>query len=244
MAQFLKKTIFAVAGSGKTTQLVNMLDGNQRFLLLTYTENNCKNLCALVENKFGHIPENISISTYFSFLFSFCIRPFIIEDRQKIQGLFFDPIPEKMKYARGLVRYISAGGYIYHSRALDLNRNFPGKVDGTETEKIAFAITQEVEKHEADYIIDLHESRRSYSDSDPLLGDLLIYGNVDSSLFCYDLVNEFNKINSVKRIIEETGGKQIPSGFIFLPIFFYITTRLESPNLVLILASRGKDVSL
>lgn len=126
MAQFLKKTIFAVAGSGKTTQLVNMLDGNQRFLLLTYTENNCKNLCALVENKFGHIPENISISTYFSFLFSFCIRPFIIEDRQKIQGLSFDPIPEKMKYARGLVRYISAGGYIYHSRALDLIDTYIG----------------------------------------------------------------------------------------------------------------------
>ena len=34
MAQFLKKTIFAVAGSGKTTQLVNMLDGNQRFCFL------------------------------------------------------------------------------------------------------------------------------------------------------------------------------------------------------------------
>ena len=88
--------------------------------------------------------------------------------------------------------YTATNGAKY-SKALDLNRNFPGKVDGTETEKIAFVITQEVEKHEADYIIDLHESRKSYSDTDPLLGDLLIYGNVDSSLFCYDLVNEFNK---------------------------------------------------
>lgn len=88
--------------------------------------------------------------------------------------------------------YTATNGAKY-SKSLDLNRNFPGKANGTETEQIAYAITQEVEKHDADYIIDLHESRRSYSNSNPLLGDLLIYGNVDSSLICYDLVNEFNK---------------------------------------------------
>lgn len=88
--------------------------------------------------------------------------------------------------------YTATNGAKY-SKSLDLNRNFPGKANGTETEQIAYAITQEVEKHDADYIIDLHESRRSYSNSNPLLGDLLIYGNVSSSLICYDLVNEFNK---------------------------------------------------
>lgn len=105
-------------------------------------------------------------------------------------------IPQAYKRADEMINrypgYTATNGAKYNKK-LDLNRTFPGAANGTETEQIAFAITKEVEKHEADYIIDLHESRRSYSDPDPLLGNLLIYGNIDSSLFCYDLVNEFNK---------------------------------------------------
>ena len=59
----------------------------------------------------------------------------------------------------------------------DLNRVFPGKIDGTITEQIAYAIIEEVEKYQPDYIVDLHESRRSYTDKSPLIGDEIIYGN-------------------------------------------------------------------
>ena len=88
--------------------------------------------------------------------------------------------------------YTASNGAKYN-RALDLNRNFPGKANGTETEQIAYAISQEVENFDADYIIDLHESRRSVTDPNPLLGDLLIYGNIKSSIFCEEITYEFNK---------------------------------------------------
>ncbi len=76
----------------------------------------------------------------------------------------------------------------------DLNRIFPGKENGSATEQIAYAIIQEVEKYQPDYIIDLHESRRSYADKNsPLIGDEIIYGNSQSTFFAYDMVDLFNK---------------------------------------------------
>lgn len=63
------------------------------------------------------------------------------------------------------------------------------------------------------------------------------------------LVDAFNKINSVKRIEEtEVGNKFLPALFSCLMYFLLyihltLTTSLESPNLVLILASKGKGVS-
>ena len=103
-------------------------------------------------------------------------------------------IPQASIYAcKREERYPGYGDAVNGIKYKDLNRNFPGNPNGNVTEKIADAIAQTVKDFDADIIVDLHESRRSYSDSDPLLGDLLIYGNVDSSLFCYDLVNEFNK---------------------------------------------------
>lgn len=76
----------------------------------------------------------------------------------------------------------------------DLNRVFPGKIDGTITEQIAYAIIEEVEKYQPDYIVDLHESRRSYTDKkSPLIGDEIIYGNSKSTFFAYDMVDLFNK---------------------------------------------------
>ncbi len=76
----------------------------------------------------------------------------------------------------------------------DLNRIFPGKLEGSITEQIAYAIIQEVEKYEPDYIVDLHESRRSYADkTSPLIGDEIIYGNSKSTFFAYDMVDLFNK---------------------------------------------------
>lgn len=74
----------------------------------------------------------------------------------------------------------------------DLNRVFPGNKEGTITEKIAYALIAELEKFDPSYIVDLHESRRSYADASPLIGDQVIYTNGQSSLFAVDLVTAFN----------------------------------------------------
>lgn len=75
----------------------------------------------------------------------------------------------------------------------DLNRTF-GLSKGTVTQQIADAIAEAVESFEPEYIIDLHESRRSASNkSEPLLGDLLIYGNSRTALFVDEIAYEFNQ---------------------------------------------------
>lgn len=75
----------------------------------------------------------------------------------------------------------------------DLNRTFPGRLDGTITEKIAYEIIEQIKIFEPEYIVDLHESRRSYADSSPLVGDQVIFTNDKSCLLAVDLVEQFNQ---------------------------------------------------
>jgi DNA helicase-2/ATP-dependent DNA helicase PcrA len=70
-----KQVVFAVAGSGKTTRIVDSLDPGKRCLVLTYTEQNLLNLRRKVEDRFGGVPATIELSTYFAFLHSFFLRP-------------------------------------------------------------------------------------------------------------------------------------------------------------------------
>lgn len=72
-----KRVIFAVAGSGKTTHIINSLSLDKRSLVITYTENNYNHLRQKIIEKFGHIPDNITLQTYFTFLYSFCYKPFL-----------------------------------------------------------------------------------------------------------------------------------------------------------------------
>lgn len=112
-----KRVVFAVAGSGKTTRLVEELDLKTRTLLITYTDNNCAEIRRRVIAKFGHIPTNITVSTYFTFLNSFCYRPLLLWDL-KTTGISFDR-PDKYCNAQKLTnraRYVTAGGRIYHAR--------------------------------------------------------------------------------------------------------------------------------
>ncbi|RZK26896.1 MAG: DNA helicase UvrD [Flavobacterium sp.] len=72
-----KRVIFAVAGSGKTTYLINSLNLDKRFLIVTYTTVNFNNIREKIIAKFSYFPNNIKLYTYFTFLYSFCYRPFL-----------------------------------------------------------------------------------------------------------------------------------------------------------------------
>lgn len=124
MADYLKKAIFAVAGAGKTTMLVNSLSPNKRTLLLTYTDNNAENLYNAIINKFGYIPDNIMVSTWFSFILNFLLRPFIIQETPYIDCLIFPKAPPR--YANGLSRYIANGNAVFHSRAFEFCQTYVG----------------------------------------------------------------------------------------------------------------------
>ena len=84
-----KRVVFAVAGSGKTTRLINELDLAKRVLLITYTESNAEEILRRVLVKFGHLPDNITVCTYFTFLNSFCYRPLLLM-RMQTTGISFE----------------------------------------------------------------------------------------------------------------------------------------------------------
>lgn len=112
-----KGVIFAVAGAGKTTHLIDRLTLDRRVLLLTYTENNFANLKRKIIEKFGYIPGCISLNTYFTFLHSFCFRPYL-QMKMRSRGIEFDAPPEwtaRLPIASE-ARYLSPSRRIYHSR--------------------------------------------------------------------------------------------------------------------------------
>jgi len=112
-----KSIIFAVAGSGKTTRLIRDLNINDRFLFIVYTNNNLLNIQKGIIEKFGYMPNNVQCYTYFSFLFTWGIRPFLIQNYPRITGLNYDIPPRFFK--KNDVRHYIKNGRIYHSRAYD-----------------------------------------------------------------------------------------------------------------------------
>lgn len=111
-----KRVVFAVAGSGKTTSLIASLDDVRRFLLVTYTDANRDNLRVKVIERFGCVPPNIAIYTYFSFLHSFCYRPFL-RSKKGTRGITFSTPERSPNYPlTNDRRYMTAGRWLYANR--------------------------------------------------------------------------------------------------------------------------------
>ncbi|KAB2684759.1 MULTISPECIES: AAA family ATPase [Brucella] len=115
-----KSVIFAVAGAGKTTHLVSSLDEERRFLIITYTQANYNNIRTKIINRFGYLPANIIIFTYFSFLHGFCYKPFL-RQRKNTRGIIFDLPPIFPRYSSiDDRRYITKNRYLYSNRVAKL----------------------------------------------------------------------------------------------------------------------------
>jgi len=118
-----KRVIFAVAGSGKTTYIVNNMSREKRSLVVTYTNGNYDNLRRKITDKFGGSwPENITLMRYFPFLYSFCYKPFLA-NTVKARGILFDQeiIIRDQKLKRRVKRsedvfYMTSSKYFYSNR--------------------------------------------------------------------------------------------------------------------------------
>lgn len=116
-----RKLILAVAGSGKSSFMIDKLNLDQRFLLVTYTENNVANLTQKIIHKFGYEPQNITLLSYFQFLIRVCYRPFL-KDAIQARGIYWKT-PDK--YTLMLKRdnpkfFMTSDRYIYHNRLAKL----------------------------------------------------------------------------------------------------------------------------
>lgn len=105
-----KKLILAVAGSGKTYYIVQELNLKDRFLLITFTISGTQNLQDEIVSRFGYMPVNIKVRNYFSFLYSFCYKPFHGEEMGD-KGIYWE-IPKNIFNQS----YFTAGKYLYYNK--------------------------------------------------------------------------------------------------------------------------------
>lgn len=110
-----KRVIFAVAGSGKTTYILNQLTLDSRSLIVTYTNNNIKNLKIGIIEKFGFFPDNIKLLPYFTFLYSFCFKPFLSYNL-KTKGINYKPNPNKFAKQTNASYYIDKNSRVFSNR--------------------------------------------------------------------------------------------------------------------------------
>ena len=111
-----KRVIFAVAGSGKTTYIVNSLTADKRSLIVTYTNSNFDNLTQKITTKYGGAwPENITLMTFFQFLYRFCYKPFL-SDRCGARGIIYEPNPIRTLKQTQKAYYLTRTDYFYSNR--------------------------------------------------------------------------------------------------------------------------------
>jgi DNA helicase II / ATP-dependent DNA helicase PcrA len=143
-----KRIILAVAGSGKTTHIVNTLSSqssNQRSLIITYTRNNLSNLKTKIIRKFGYFPENISLYEYFTFLYAFCFRPFLLRNT-RAKGINWEmpPLWTLHKKRTNKEYYFDNCNRLYHNRIAKF----------LEVEDVLDLVKQRIEKYYDNILID------------------------------------------------------------------------------------------
>lgn len=112
-----KRLILAVAGSGKTRYLIENLNLEKRFLIVTYTNTSLELIKNRIIKKFGYLPKNIKTLTYFEFIYGFCIKPFVLF-KYRLKGIYWDKTPEVTSQLKitNLSRYLTRSRYLYHNR--------------------------------------------------------------------------------------------------------------------------------
>ncbi|WP_133493228.1 DNA helicase UvrD [Alcanivorax sp. 24] len=128
-----KRVIFSVAGSGKTSLLIDKIEIDSKALIVTYTVNNYENIISRIVEKIGQMPKGVRVYTYFSFLNSFCFKP-VAGRSIRFNGICWDkPPPHTSKLKIGdRMRYFTKDGRIYHNRLaklLDVRNYFPDVVE-------------------------------------------------------------------------------------------------------------------
>lgn len=108
-----KRLILAVAGSGKTSYIIDQLDLEQRHLIITYTINNLHNLRTKIIKKWRYFPQNIRLFSYYNFLYAFCYKPYLHKSISA-RGVNFKPNPNQ--YAKNMDRYLDSSNRLYSNR--------------------------------------------------------------------------------------------------------------------------------
>lgn len=201
-----KRVIFAVAGSGKTTYIISSLSLNKRSLIITYTNANYNNLVRRISEKFnGEWPENITVMTFFCFLYRFCCKPFLA-DEFNLHGICYEQPPDLRKQSSDSF-FITSNGYLYSNR-ISLFIEKQGYLDDVKNrittyfDEFVIDEVQDIAGRDFNFL----ENLMSIDINMLFVGDFYQHtydtsrdGNVNKSLFdCYDdYVKHFTKNDCV-----------------------------------------------
>ncbi len=118
--------VVASAGSGKTTHLIAQAAAlpQGRILITTYTNENLENIRDCVFERFGHIPGNIEIETWYSTLLKHGVRPYqnLVSSVGISQAIAFVSVPQSIRYVpkTEVDRYFfTRAGDVYRDRVSD-----------------------------------------------------------------------------------------------------------------------------
>ena len=198
--------MLAVAGAGKTTYLVNRLNEDERFLIVTYTVNNVSNLRLKIIRRFGYFPSNITLLSYYAFLYHFCFLPFTKMIVRPMGIYWQQPDIRTLKMKRNnRAFYMTKDGRLYHNRIAKLCHEYWLPHIKQRIEKyfdhFYFDEAQDLGGHDFDFI----HALLPLNVETLLLGDFFQHtfetsadGNVRSSL--YDDYKKYHKIWSNVRI--------------------------------------------
>lgn len=134
------RVVLAVAGSGKTTTLVNevLADQGRRLLVLSYTQENVNEIRNRIVGHLGFIPAHITVQGWFTFMLKEGVRPYqnYMYDGPRVDSMLFEtPTSEWYKSipkANTKRYYFTSTGKIYRDRMSDfiveVNKASGGKV--------------------------------------------------------------------------------------------------------------------
>ena len=114
-----KRIILAVAGAGKTYTLCNCLNPNERNMILAFTNRNIYNIQRELIKNYGTLPKYTKIMTFHSFIYQFCIQPFLPSifkifqtEPFNIEGVSMKNPPENKKFNSYYIKQDYLGHYI------------------------------------------------------------------------------------------------------------------------------------
>lgn len=161
----MDKTIkLAVAGSGKTSHLVNNLNKVETALIVTYTHSNHASIIDRIKERFEEVPKSIEVLTFFTFLYRFCFSPFLL-DEIDAKGIYWDYPPKHTRFfprddKNDIRFYRNKDHLLYHNRIskLLLTKGITKKIiDRLEKyySKLYIDEVQDIGGHDFDLVMEL-----------------------------------------------------------------------------------------
>ncbi|WP_322864789.1 AAA family ATPase (plasmid) [Aquicoccus sp. G2-2] len=142
MTQSDDRIVLAAAGSGKTTTAVRLACENteKRTALITYTLNGRSELEARAYRDFGAIPQQVTISTWYSFVLTHFVRPYQNHlHERRVDTINFERAPaSRRRFRKSQVAgyYFSSPKRIWSDRATDFACSVIDKTGGLPVSRV------------------------------------------------------------------------------------------------------------